>query len=289
MKFFEKTERYEVNLLNFAFRHPVRSGTVSADVFQRIQITRLAGSIKTSFVAMFAGIVVVVITFAEFWTRRSSLWMDFAAVGTIASYIALLHFCRSWTRGRRGHPDAPLRLVPLLLLRFVLASFWGLLLTSFAAVSDPMEHGLVFTILAGVLSTFMFGGPASYALAGWGPVAIGGLASLFATGQLISLAFLICLIIYTMMTFLGMVLLDIQAVENGLTMLRLEHHAETIGILLRDFEESASDWLWETDATLTMRHVSPRFAEVALNEAADMEIDLIRLLTGGAADRPPVP
>ena len=40
--------------------------------------------------------------------------------------------------------------------------------------------------------------------------------------------------------------------------LKAERQSETIGLLLRDFEDSASDWLWECDAEGRMTYVSDR-------------------------------
>lgn len=39
--------------------------------------------------------------------------------------------------------------------------------------------------------------------------------------------------------------------------------SETVELLLNDFEEKASDWLWETNASGTLSHVSVRLTEVA--------------------------
>jgi diguanylate cyclase (GGDEF)-like protein/PAS domain S-box-containing protein len=47
--------------------------------------------------------------------------------------------------------------------------------------------------------------------------------------------------------------------HNGLG---LERQGELIGLLLHDFEQSASDWLWETDPDGVIRDASARFAEV---------------------------
>jgi diguanylate cyclase (GGDEF)-like protein len=43
----------------------------------------------------------------------------------------------------------------------------------------------------------------------------------------------------------------------------LERQQELTNLLLNDFEENASDWLWETDAMLRLQHVSARFNKVA--------------------------
>jgi diguanylate cyclase (GGDEF)-like protein/PAS domain S-box-containing protein len=43
--------------------------------------------------------------------------------------------------------------------------------------------------------------------------------------------------------------------------IELEGQSELIGVLLKDYEEQASDWLWETDANLRYRNISKRFVE----------------------------
>jgi diguanylate cyclase (GGDEF)-like protein/PAS domain S-box-containing protein len=50
---------------------------------------------------------------------------------------------------------------------------------------------------------------------------------------------------------------------------QVEEQASIIGLLLRDFEESASDWLWETDAGGTMTRGAQRFHQ-ATGIAQDM-------------------
>lgn len=52
--------------------------------------------------------------------------------------------------------------------------------------------------------------------------------------------------------------------------IRSEKQAETIGVLLRDFEENAGDWLWETDATGNLRHLSPQMERVFLGPGASI-------------------
>ena len=49
--------------------------------------------------------------------------------------------------------------------------------------------------------------------------------------------------------------------------IELERQGETIQLLLKDFEDQASDWLWEVDADLRYRRPSARFAQ-ALNQPA---------------------
>jgi diguanylate cyclase (GGDEF)-like protein/PAS domain S-box-containing protein len=51
----------------------------------------------------------------------------------------------------------------------------------------------------------------------------------------------------------------------------LERQQQLTSLLLNDFEEGASDWLWETDEELRLQHVSPRLIEVAGNAAGNLQ------------------
>ena len=51
--------------------------------------------------------------------------------------------------------------------------------------------------------------------------------------------------------------------ENLKAQLQLERQTEIISLLLKEFQENASDWLWQTDAEGHLIHVPERFAAVA--------------------------
>ncbi|MDX7953861.1 EAL domain-containing protein [Lichenihabitans sp. Uapishka_5] len=59
-------------------------------------------------------------------------------------------------------------------------------------------------------------------------------------------------------------------VSDQLRELALAQKGEVIGVLLRDYEEQTSDWLWETDAELRYRNASERFAQVSGRSSADL-------------------
>ncbi|MCJ2086221.1 EAL domain-containing protein [Methylobacterium sp. E-005] len=58
----------------------------------------------------------------------------------------------------------------------------------------------------------------------------------------------------------------------------LEEQGATIGVLLRDYEDQTSDWLWETNADLKYQNLSQRFIQ-ALDRPAE-------LIQGAALDQP---
>jgi PAS domain-containing protein len=51
--------------------------------------------------------------------------------------------------------------------------------------------------------------------------------------------------------------------ENLQAQLKLERQTEIISLLLKEFQENASDWLWQTDAEGRLSYVPERFVEVA--------------------------
>jgi diguanylate cyclase (GGDEF)-like protein len=58
------------------------------------------------------------------------------------------------------------------------------------------------------------------------------------------------------------VLITSRTFLNGLKAeAETEHQKQWVGLLLNDFEENASDWLWETDRDGNLRHVAPQLAK----------------------------
>lgn len=64
---------------------------------------------------------------------------------------------------------------------------------------------------------------------------------------------------------------------------QLEEKSEVVSLLLREYEEGGSDWLWQTDPLRRLSAVSRRFAETLGIEPAQMEgMPLVQLLAGPA-------
>ncbi len=227
--------------------------------------------------------------FATVWEQRQNpwLWLSYGAI--VGCLLTMLLVCWIWRRQGNVPFDVSRRMRQFITIRVILSSAWATGLVTLTSVADPAEQILVFGASIGIISTTVFGGPAPFAVTGWGPVTIGAFAALFVTHDPFSVARLICLIAYSALTFFAILAFDRQTRERSANIMRTEQHAETISILLRDFEESSSDWLWETDASLTLRHVSARFAEVARREPREMEVNLIRLIAGAAAGAAPTP
>jgi diguanylate cyclase (GGDEF)-like protein len=63
----------------------------------------------------------------------------------------------------------------------------------------------------------------------------------------------------------------------------LQEKSDTVSLLLREFEDSGADWLWQTDTARCATHVSPRFAYALGEEAKVIEGQpLLKLIAGDA-------
>ena len=66
-------------------------------------------------------------------------------------------------------------------------------------------------------------------------------------------------------------------VANGV----LQEKSETVSLLLKEFEDSGADWLWQTDNQRCVTHVSPRFAFALGGEARSIDGEpLLKLIAG---------
>ena len=63
----------------------------------------------------------------------------------------------------------------------------------------------------------------------------------------------------------------------------VQEKSDTVSLLLREFEDSGADWLWQTDTSRCATHVSPRFAFALGQEARVIEGQpLLKLIAGDA-------
>ena len=65
--------------------------------------------------------------------------------------------------------------------------------------------------------------------------------------------------------------------------MRLRDKSETVSLLLREFEDSGADWLWQTDTARCAIHVSPRFAYALGKDSREVEGQPILKLVAGEA------
>jgi diguanylate cyclase (GGDEF)-like protein len=182
--------------------------------------------------------------------------------GVIGCYVILMLKMRLLVRGKHGGSRRS-AIRDLLVWFAILGSLWGTVFIKVMQTADNSQRSLIYAIVIGCLSTASLVGPVSVSFAFWVPVLIGGGLSLFMSDGPFDPFAAICLLGYALLTAFCIIYLNRKLTERALNAIRLEEQNEVVRLLLRDFEESASDWLWETNAEMQLQRVSPRLAEVA--------------------------
>ncbi|MCE4556704.1 putative bifunctional diguanylate cyclase/phosphodiesterase [Roseateles cellulosilyticus] len=146
----------------------------------------------------------------------------------------------------------------------VLGLCWGGAAALWFAPAGPAERVLIATLVTGMLGAGAF----ALAMLPWASIVYtwlivaGALVALWRAGDVIFLAVAVLLLSYaTVVSFAAMAL-----ARQSTALLRARftqaHQQQVVSLLLRDFEENASDALWETDAEGHLVHRSPRLASL---------------------------
>lgn len=146
----------------------------------------------------------------------------------------------------------------------VLGLCWGAAAAMWFAPAGPAERVLIATLVTGMLGA----GAVALAMLPWASlvytwlIVAGSLVALWRAGEPIFLAVGVLLLSYaTVVSFAAMAL-----ARQSTALLRARftqaRQQQVVSLLLRDFEENASDALWETDAAGHLVHRSARLASL---------------------------
>jgi diguanylate cyclase (GGDEF)-like protein len=258
----------------------VRRGIRAAQIDAVVQLVPLTMTINL----LNATIVVYI-----FWGAGANLFLT--GWGALIASVAAASFW-SWTRTRRNRPKgASSRAITRMILHATfLASVWGAAAYVLFPEADTMHQLFLAALMAGMISggAFCLSTVPTAALAyTWTFVLALASALLVARYQVFN-AVAILLIIYALFMSRNIVAHGNLFINRLRGELKVEAQRELIGLLLNDFEEHASDWLWETDANGVLMRISDRFAEAAGKAPADIQgARFADILGGGREYRPP--
>ncbi|MBL8277291.1 MAG: bifunctional diguanylate cyclase/phosphodiesterase [Pelomonas sp.] len=146
----------------------------------------------------------------------------------------------------------------------VLGACWGLAAALWFAPAAAAERVLIATLVTGMLGAGAF----ALAMLPWASlvyiwlIVAGALVALWQAGGTIYLAVAVLLLSYAAVVSFAALALARQS--TALLRARYQHarQQQVVSLLLRDFEENASDALWETDAKGHLVHRSARLASL---------------------------
>ncbi len=204
----------------------------------------------------------------------------FSFVGLLLCYLVINDRAQRWLRSTGQLATAPLFIRRIRILVAILSVVWGIAFIEMTWLASATQVAVIYGVIVACLSTPALVAPISVSFASWLPVSIFGFFALVLRKLTIDPFAVFSFFGYAAMTFCCIVYLNRRLIDRALDTIRIEENAEVIKLLLRDFEESASDWLWETNAALELQRVSPRLAQVARKKAEEMTGTFPQALVG---------
>ncbi|WP_439356589.1 ATP-binding protein [Bradyrhizobium sp. DASA03007] len=237
---------------------------LSERALRRIRAKQIDAVTRLIPVTMAVTMLNVAIVLILFWGRG---WNDFLAIWGMAFAATALLAVRSWRRSHRNPlQEASSRAARQVLRQaFFLAAIWGMLPLALFSRIGPTSQLILACLMVGMmsggaftLSTFPRAGLVYLATM---TIACVGALLLCGTGPYLVTA--VFLLLFAFFMARNIVSQGNLFLGNLKAQLELERQTEIISLLLKDFQENASDWLWQTDAEGHLVDVPQRFADVA--------------------------
>lgn len=151
----------------------------------------------------------------------------------------------------------------------VLGAVWGAFPLVFFPSMSVEQQDLIAIVVVGMMcgGAFMLSTLPQGAMAFVGFIAAGSFAALLRDPTPLHLSLSALLSVYTIVLFTGSRWIYREFVGRLLNERLAREQAEVIGMLLREFEMSSSDWLWSTDRNGRLSSGADRFAGIPLDEA----------------------
>ena len=233
-------------------------------VGERIRVDQLDVALRLApFMVITSTSVVLVVTYL-FWVPGNRVYL--AVLLASVSALALPSLERCW-RWRTGPPPTRVGrgLIGILVAVSIAA---GLLLASIPLLlfvdADPHGRLLIASTCAGLIATGICVAVIPAAGIGFSaPIIAGSFVALAMTGDVFYAFVAVLLAIYAAFIVMTITHLSRLVTLRALSQIELNRQREMTGLLLNEFEESASDWMWETDARMRIQHPSARLSRVS--------------------------
>ncbi len=205
----------------------------------------------------------VIVTFA-LYGKPGTQWLPLWTLLILAmAGIGLLNW--NANRHRNIHSASPRAMAKAAKAAFALGCAWAIIPVLYFPTGDFQTRLLVCTLAAGMLgggAMSLYAIPA--AMFGFiGSIAAGAaIALLMASGDAaIQLPLIALLLSYVIAVFKSGHTLSTTFAQSIVSAIESREKTETISLLLKDFSENASDWLWQTNSSGQLVHGSKEFSE----------------------------
>jgi diguanylate cyclase (GGDEF)-like protein len=243
-------------------RQPHAKMHIPADISERLFLDKAKDFSYVISAISIVGLNTLALIYADFRHNPGAIQRNLVLSLISADYLGIIWLGKRWLslKAATGR-DAIRYFGRSSALLLVLGILWGALITILMQHGTLNQRGLIYAVAIGCIATPVLVSPPSCAVSYWVPTSIGAMTSLLLFDKdqyaIVDLAAFIGL------TGFCIFYLNRRMNERAVNAIRVEENAEVIRLLLRDFEESVSDWLWETNAQMEMQNISQRLVQVA--------------------------
>jgi diguanylate cyclase (GGDEF)-like protein len=253
--------------------------TLSHAILNRVEVEQMDVSLRLVPYTIATSISVAEVIVWLFWDGNSHLYLMTLQLALLCLSIIILWRCYKW----RVDPK-PIALTRFeVLVTLIISQLFGWTLASIPWMlfvgANGQERLLIAASCAGLIATGMsMTVMPIVAIQFSGPIVISSFASLLWAKDSYYSYVSILLVFYAAFLLVTARSLSRLVTKWVAAQGALERQQQLTSLLLNDFEEGASDWLWETDEELRLQHVSPRLIEVAGNPIRNLQnLPLARL------------
>lgn len=263
-----------------------RDVALDTNLAGQIELDQFVAWIKHSYLMYPIGMAGGFCLLLDFMGKWGNHFVQFSAAFLCVTYLLMIYVSQTWVR-RRTKRETYRDLVRIKFRmgfhRFLIGSGWGLFLMSLTTVADSGQLSLIYGTGVALMSTGIFGGSFVYAMSLWIPVTTGFLFSVLYNYDSTGIAPLVCLFLFGMLNFYSIIYLSGKLKALTVNGFELKNRNDVIGLVLNEFEEDSSDWLWQTDPEFNLINISKRLSSVLgqIGVTTDKSVNIRDLILSG--------
>ena len=226
----------------------------------RLRVAQVDAAVRLAPISAITSAATILVVVVSFWPAGHHAYLCSLLIAIEVVVAAILFGGRHWKSAMPRKSVAPCAVETATACAGTLGILWASMPMVLFATGSAHKQLLVTGTVTGLICTGVVLAPvARAALAFILPIVVGSFVALAETGDAFFLFVGTLLSFYVVFVCFSVIYLSRLFQERLTEQLQMEEQADTIRLLLWDFERTASDWLWQTDANGRLQHVSKRF------------------------------
>ena len=245
-----------------AVDRPDASLTIPERFSTETRAAQLFETLKLANYSLFAHLLVVMSLIPFFWDTACRSYV--VSIGVVVSLLVGTAFCAVAILGPRINSAKAVQRGrwAAITFAFLIGLTWGTVPIALLPWSNDSHRIIVTSMITGVIAdVFVLGPILPVAILFVLPIFAGTGIGLSLMGGFTGVCLLVLLGIFTFFAVFSIKQMNKLSVQRIFDRVQVSEQNETIGLLLREYEEATSDWLWEIDREGRLANASERIAQ----------------------------